>query len=408
MDEGTPSADELAGADGPAATWAGEICYRGERVWAVREDGDLLVEGDIIVGPRDQWCEEGVGSEEGVGTVSEPLKIKGAGYQWPGAVVHYAFDSSFGASDQTAAIAAMEAWEDAVPGLDFVARTSQSDYIEFVKTTSCSSYVGRQGGAQAIKLSSGCLSSHSVHHEIGHALGVYHQHTRKDRDSFVDVVWANIQGCPSSATQYSHCGKTACASNLADCGCTTATDNDNSCYRAHNFNTNSSRSNIGEYDYDSVMHYPTGGFRKSGAGDTLEVLLTDGSGNPFPIGQRNHLSEGDIAAVRAMYPIVGITRSIFSGKGTQRICSLLGRTDDIAVEYLMTGSSSGITAATVDRSLLAPGDYDVDCNARSSFWDDNYDYPNSSVALDSNLTLDTYSDSANMRILTPGVIPSFT
>jgi hypothetical protein len=98
--------------------------------------------------------------------------------------------------------------------------------------------------------------------------------------------------------------------------------------------TDSQRSNIGPYDYDSVMHYGAGAFAKSGAGNTLQVLLTDSSGNPFPIGQIDHLSYGDVAAVMAMYPTLGITRSIFSGNGTQRICSLLGRTEDIAVSYI--------------------------------------------------------------------------
>jgi hypothetical protein len=404
VDEVIEPAGELTGAE---ATWAGEICYRGERVWATRSGDDLFVEGDIVVGARDQWCDEGLVSEEGIGTVTEALKIQGAEYQWPGAVVHYAFDSSFDATDQSTAIAAMKAWEDVVPGLSFVARTSQSDYITFVKdASSCSSSVGRQGGAQSIKLTSSCLGSYAVHHEIGHALGVFHQHTRKDRDDFVSVVWANIQGCPSTATQYSHCGATACASNLADCGCTAATHDNGSCYKAHNFRTNSSRSNIGEYDYDSVMHYPVWGFRKSGAGNTLEVLLTDDSGTPFAIGQRNHLSAGDIAAMRAMYPTLSITRSIFSGKGSQSICALLGRTEDIAVQYLMTGSSSGITAATVNRSLMTPGDYNVLCNARSSFWDDNYDYPNSSEAFDSSATLDSYSRSTTMRVLSPALVPA--
>ena len=29
-------------------------------------------------------------------------------------------------------------------------------------------------------------------HEIGHALGIYHEHQRPDRDDFVTVMWENI------------------------------------------------------------------------------------------------------------------------------------------------------------------------------------------------------------------------
>jgi len=264
--------------------------------------------------------------------------------------------------------------------------------------------VGRQGGAQNIELTSDCLGSHSVHHELGHALGLFHQHTRKDRDNFVQVVWANIQGCPSTATQYSDCGKANCAANITDCGCTASTNDDNTCYKQHNFLTDNKRSNIGEYDYDSVMHYARQAFSK-GTVNTLDVLLTDASGNPFPIGQRNHLSRGDTAAMRAMYPFLQVTKTIFSGNTPQTICELEGRTEDVAVDILMTGSSPGITTRTIKRWLLPPGDYYVECHARSTFWSDNYNYPNSSVPLDPAVPFDEYSTATTMRIMTPGLIP---
>ena len=32
-----------------------------------------------------------------------------------------------------------------------------------------------------------------VIHELGHAVGFYHEHTRPDRDNFVDVIYDNIR-----------------------------------------------------------------------------------------------------------------------------------------------------------------------------------------------------------------------
>ena len=32
-----------------------------------------------------------------------------------------------------------------------------------------------------------------VTHEIGHALGMYHEHSRSDRDNYVQVIYDNIQ-----------------------------------------------------------------------------------------------------------------------------------------------------------------------------------------------------------------------
>jgi len=382
---------------------AEEICYRGSRMRALRVDGELIVEGDILVGARDLWCEEEPVRENGVGVARESLKRKGAGFQWPGGIVPYVFEGSF-ANDEAAAVAAMRQWEAVVPGIRFVPRSTEVDHIAFRKTASqCAASVGRQGGLQTVRVNAFCISNHSLHHELGHALGLYHQHTRKDRDSFVDVVWSNIEGCPSTATQASHCGATACSSILADCGCTQATHDSESCYKHDNFSSNSARSNIGAYDYDSVMHYRTTAFSKGGV--TLDVLLDDAGGNPFPIGQVSHLSLGDAAAVRAMYPVVEVQRTIFSGIGLRPICALEGREEDVAVRFDMAGSTAPITNREVNRAQLL-GDYSVSCSVTSTFWDDDYDYPNTSAPFDAALTADSYFASGTLRVLPIGLVPA--
>jgi astacin len=403
--EGIGPSGEIGGAEGPQA---GEICYRGQRVWAQKLDGDLVVEGDILVYPEDQWCEgeqPAAPANGGADVQRSPLRIQGAGYQWPGGVVPYAFDSSFTAGDQTAAVAAMKEWSAYVPTIRFVARTTESDYIYFTETTLCQSGVGHGSGKRTIKLAPGCIGNHSLHHEIGHSLGLFHQQTRKDRDTYVRVTWSNISGCPSTATQSSDCGQSKCAANIADCGCSAATDMDKSCYTASNFATDSKRSDIGPYDYDSVMHYSRGAFSKGG-GDTLTVLKNDSSGTPFPIGQRSHLSDGDIYAMQSMYPMLTVPRSMFSGLGSQRVCALVGRSEDIAVRFSMAGSSAGVSSAVIPRSLT-PGDYTVACQADSSFWASNYDYPNSTTSLNTGVTLDSYSTQASMRVLTPALLAVF-
>ena len=99
-------------------------------------------------------------------------------------------------------------------------------------------------------------------HEIGHALGLWHEQSREDRNSYLRVVWENIE--------------------------------DDFKY---NFDQHlSDGKDFGDYDYESIMHYPAYAFSKNG--EKTLIPLMDG----VEIGQRNHLSEKDIAAVKAMYP----------------------------------------------------------------------------------------------------------
>jgi len=99
-------------------------------------------------------------------------------------------------------------------------------------------------------------------HEIGHALGLWHEQSRADRNSYVRIVWENI-------------------------------DEDHK----YNFDQHlTDGKDFGEYDYQSIMHYPSYAFSKNGQ-QTI-IPLMDG----VEIGQRNHLSEKDMAAINAMYP----------------------------------------------------------------------------------------------------------
>lgn len=58
----------------------------------------------------------------------------------------------------------------------------------------CQSFIGKQSRQpQGVSLSSGCLREFNlVLHEIGHAIGLLHEHTRPDRDNYVDILYDNI------------------------------------------------------------------------------------------------------------------------------------------------------------------------------------------------------------------------
>ena len=177
---------------------------------------------------------------------------------WPGGVIPYEIDASAGS--QTAgiqwAIAQLNPTE-----LELRPRTNEKDYIRFMgNKESCSSYVGRRGGAQAIDLG-GCMSQGSVAHEVMHAAGFWHEQSRSDRDSYITISWSDI-------------------------------DEDNT----HNFEKRTGVSrDIGAYDYDSIMHYSGRAFSRTGR-NTITPRTAG-----VRIGQREGLSAKDKAGIRALY-----------------------------------------------------------------------------------------------------------
>jgi hypothetical protein len=137
---------------------------------------------------------------------------------------------------------------------------ADASYIRFIKGAGDSSRVGMGSGPQLVTVS-GSNSVGNVIHSIGHAVGLWHENSRVDRDKYVTVIWTNIIG-----PEYHH-----------------------------NFNKRDAGDDgIRPYDYYSIMHYPRHAFSRTGK-PTL-VPKKD-----VAIGQRNGLSEGDVLLINALY-----------------------------------------------------------------------------------------------------------
>lgn len=209
---------------------------------------------------------------------------------WPNAQVYYEISNEFSSGDVSNIIQAMNNWQD-YAGYKFTARNGEANYIQFSLISSGnnnSDSVGMATGKQCIHLKAN-REVVKIMHEIGHAVGLYHEQQRIDTESFLNIDWDNISS------------------------------------GMNNYTSVPSGTLIGNYGYYSIMQYKEQS--TNFAVNSNQNILTPYDDNINTLGQRILPSSGDVNGVQAMYAntrIETISTTIKTGSNSTNAKVYLG------------------------------------------------------------------------------------
>jgi hypothetical protein len=256
-------------------------------------DGMAIHEGDINLGPAEKVArtrEEALGGPRPDG-LRRGSVIDGGAF-WSNGSVPYEISGSFTAAQRATIEAGMAHVATSAAGVSFVPRTGwwQSSYVRFeLHGSNCNSAVGRSGGEQIINLTAGCAGHQGVvAHEILHALGMWHEQSRCDRDNYVTIHSENIESnmdhnfdrkCPASGWFWSVGG----IDHLS-------------------------------YDEGSIMHYGTHAFSANG-----QPTISSKRGMDWAMGQLSGLSLVDAGTLNRIYQPYAVSGVSISYSGAPTI-----------------------------------------------------------------------------------------
>ena len=286
------------------------ILIGGKPVSYTVQDDLAVTQGDIILGTAAEI--EAASKNPAVTPRAAALYLSAP--TWPDATLYYTISAGF--PNQQRILDAVDHWNNNTP-IKILPRTGQTNYVQFVASsdsTFCASSIGMIGGRQTIQLGTGC-PKYAIIHELGHALGLMHEQSRKDRNAWLTVLYENI---------------------------------DNTLY--DQFQQESSSRDAGYYDYGSIMQYSNSGFSVDGNAN-LESVPTG-----IPLGQQTGLSAGDIDNISRIYGVVpAVTRVTTIPEGLAMIVDGVRANSPQSFNWVPGSSHTiAVDATQTSGSLITP------------------------------------------------------
>ena len=156
---------------------------------------------------------------------------------WPNAQIPFVIDEKL--QSKAKIYKAMKAWSDS-GAIEFVERTVEENFVIFTASdeNECVSQVGTIGGRQELRLGDNCGYS-NILHEMGHLIGLQHEHNRPDADEHLKL---NLQAI--NPDRLSNFKSWNAETSYADIRVDLSSDG------------------YGDYDFHSIMHYRKNAFSR--------------------------------------------------------------------------------------------------------------------------------------------------
>lgn len=229
-----------------------------------------------------------------VSTPSKESAVKTSNQLWPNGRVPYVIDQGFSQQDKAIIARGMQSYAENTCIRFVPKQPTDRQYARIYRGNGCSSPIGRNvlSGRNDVSLGQGCVHVGVVIHELGHTIGLFHEMSRNDRDSYITINMRNVQ--PAQRFNYNKAGFLVAQ-------------------------------DIDRYDYLSVMHYDQYAFSIQ-PGRLVTIIARD-SQYQNQMGNRPGFSPQDIQKINQLYRCQsgGVKpETIGSGVGIiRRWCKLL-------------------------------------------------------------------------------------